>query len=127
MPDPLAHHPDMLIVRPDSLPRFWWLFPWSLARQLHKNAVALRELCDRQDALLRGEYTTRPRWELLPHLVAEGQMAYYFNDTDSHYYRAKSDVPYRGKCLLYDAPSKSYVYETDPAKAIARVNELNAR
>ena len=38
----------MLIVKPDSLPRFWWLFPWSVCRQLHKNAVALRELCDRQ-------------------------------------------------------------------------------
>jgi hypothetical protein len=36
----------MLIVRPDSLPRFWWLFPWSVARQLHKNAVALKALAD---------------------------------------------------------------------------------
>ena len=48
MPDPLSHHPAMLIVKPDSLPRFWWLFPWSVCRQLHKNAVALRELCDKQ-------------------------------------------------------------------------------
>jgi len=128
MPCP-SHRPyaPMLIVKPDSLPRLWWLVPWTVCRQLHKNAVALKALADRQDALLRGAYTTRPRWELLPHLVAEGQMAYYFNDTDSHYYRAKSDVPYRGKCLLYDGPSKSYVYETDPAKAIVRVNELNAR
>jgi hypothetical protein len=36
----------MLIVKPDSLPRLWWLFPWSVCRQLHKNAVALRELAD---------------------------------------------------------------------------------
>jgi hypothetical protein len=43
----------MLIVKPDSLPRFWWLFPWSVARQLHKNAVALRALADRQDAVIR--------------------------------------------------------------------------
>jgi hypothetical protein len=36
----------MTIIRPDSLPRFWWLFPWSIARQLHKNAVALKALAD---------------------------------------------------------------------------------
>ena len=38
----------MLIVKPDSLPRLWWLFPWSVARQLHKNAVALQALADKQ-------------------------------------------------------------------------------
>lgn len=42
----------MLIIRPDSLPRLWWLFPWSVARQLHKNAVALQALADRQDQAL---------------------------------------------------------------------------
>lgn len=117
----------MLIIKPDSMPPLWWLFPWSVCLQLHKNANALKSLADRQDNLLRGKYTTRPRWELMPHSVSEGQTVYYFNDTDSHYYRAKSDAPYRGKCLLYDGPSKSYVCETDPAKAIARVTELNSR
>jgi hypothetical protein len=39
----------MTIIRPDSLPRLWWLFPWSIARQLHKNAVALKALADRLD------------------------------------------------------------------------------
>jgi hypothetical protein len=39
----------MTIIRPDSLPRFWWLFPWSVARQLHKNAVALKAYGDRAD------------------------------------------------------------------------------
>jgi hypothetical protein len=43
----------MLIVKPDSLPRFWWLYPWTVCRQLHKNAVALRSLVDRQDAVIR--------------------------------------------------------------------------
>jgi hypothetical protein len=47
MPNPLAHHPSMLIIRPDSLPRLWWLFPWSIARQLHKNAVAVKAMADR--------------------------------------------------------------------------------
>jgi hypothetical protein len=39
----------MTIIRPDSLPRLWWLFPWSIARQLHKNAVALKAYGDRAD------------------------------------------------------------------------------
>jgi hypothetical protein len=59
----------MLIVRPDSLPRFWWLFPWSIARQLHRNSTALRELADKTDdenRLLRQEVTrlaqSREHW-----------------------------------------------------------------
>jgi predicted nucleic acid-binding Zn-ribbon protein len=39
----------MTIIRPDSMPRFWWLVPWSYARQLHRNANALRALADRLD------------------------------------------------------------------------------
>jgi hypothetical protein len=39
----------MHIIRPDSMPRFWWLVPWSIARQLHKNAVALKAYGDRAD------------------------------------------------------------------------------
>jgi hypothetical protein len=42
----------MLIIRPDSLPRLWWLFPWSIARQLHRNATALKAMTDRQDQAL---------------------------------------------------------------------------
>ena len=54
MPDP-SHRPykPMTIIRPDSLPRLWWLFPWSIARQLHKNAVALRQLADTENAINR--------------------------------------------------------------------------
>jgi len=43
----------MLIIRPDSMPPLWWLFPWSYARQLYRNANALRALCDKQDAIIR--------------------------------------------------------------------------
>jgi len=126
MPDALAHHPDMLIVRPDSLPRLWWLFPWSVCRQLHKNAVALRELCDRQDDLLCGKYTTRPRWQVEQNESDHG-VRYYFHDTDPELDRGKTYAHFRGKAYLYDGPNKCFAYETDPAEAITRVNELNAR
>jgi hypothetical protein len=59
----------MLIVKPDSLPRLWWLFPWSVARQLHRNCNALKALADKTDdenRLLRQEVTrlahSRDHW-----------------------------------------------------------------
>ena len=59
----------MLIVKPDSLPRLWWLFPWSIARQLHRNCNALKALADKTDdenRLLRQEVTrlshSREHW-----------------------------------------------------------------
>ena len=58
MPNPLAHSPTMLIVRPHSMPRFWWLCPWAYARQLHRNCNALKALCDKQDDLLRSQANT---------------------------------------------------------------------
>jgi hypothetical protein len=39
----------MTIIRPNSMPRFWWLVPWAYARQLHRTANALRNLSDRLD------------------------------------------------------------------------------
>jgi hypothetical protein len=39
----------MHIIKPDSMPRFWWLVPWAYARQLHRTANALRALSDRLD------------------------------------------------------------------------------
>jgi len=53
MPDP-SHRPykPMTIIRPDSLPRLWWLVPWAYARQLHRNCNALKALADRLDDAL---------------------------------------------------------------------------
>ncbi len=59
----------MTIIRPDSLTRLWWLFPWSMACQLHRNCNALRALADKTDdenRLLRQEVTrlshSREHW-----------------------------------------------------------------
>lgn len=43
----------MLIVKPNSMPPLWWLFPWSYAQQLYRNCNALKALCDRQDDVIR--------------------------------------------------------------------------
>ena len=53
MPDPLAHSPDMITtIRPNKMPRLWWLFPWSYARTLHMSANALKAYADRLDDIL---------------------------------------------------------------------------
>ena len=53
MPNPLAHSPDMITtIRPNKMPAFWWLFPWSYARVLHMSANAVKAYADRQDQCL---------------------------------------------------------------------------
>jgi hypothetical protein len=116
----------MLIIKPDSLPPLWWLNPWSVCRQLHRNANALKALADRQDDLLRGKYTERPRWQIVHNEDANG-VRYYFHDTDPELHRGKPNIQFRGKSFLYDGPSKYFAFETDPAKAVERVTELNSR
>lgn len=113
----------MTIIRP-TLPAFWWLNPWSLCVRLHRSANALRELADRQDDLLTGEYS---RWQLLVGSGSSGVL-YYFHDTDPEYKRGMEVTSVVvGKTLLYDGPSKYFVTEADPSKAIERLATLNAR
>ena len=52
MPDPLAHSPDMITIRPNTKPPLWWLFPWSYARTLHTSANALKAYADRLEDML---------------------------------------------------------------------------
>jgi len=52
MPDPLAHSPDMITIRPNKMPAFWWLVPWAYARTLHMSANAVKAYADRQDQAL---------------------------------------------------------------------------
>jgi hypothetical protein len=42
----------MLIIRPNSKPPFWWLFPWGYARTLHMSANAVKAYADRLDEIL---------------------------------------------------------------------------
>jgi len=51
MPDPLAHSTDMITIRPNKMPTFWWLVPWAYARTLHMSANALKAYADRLDDL----------------------------------------------------------------------------
>lgn len=52
MPDPLAHSTDMITIRPNKMPAFWWLVPWAYARTLHMSANAVKAYADRIDDLL---------------------------------------------------------------------------
>jgi hypothetical protein len=39
-------------IRPNKMPRLWWLFPWSYARVLHMSANAVKAYADRLDDIL---------------------------------------------------------------------------
>ena len=52
MPNPLAHSPDMITIRPNTKPPLWWLFPWSYAQTLHISANALKAYADRLEDML---------------------------------------------------------------------------
>jgi hypothetical protein len=79
----------MTIIRPDSLPRLWWLFPWSIARQLHKMVYALKAHGDlMDDALGLQSHIISDQSEEIANLRAEiGRL----NDT-VNYWRIESDV-----------------------------------
>ena len=51
MPDPLAHSPDMITIRPNKMPAFWWVVPWAYARTLHMSANAVKAYADRLEDL----------------------------------------------------------------------------
>jgi len=72
----------MLIIKPNSMPPLWWLFPWSYARQLHRNAQALKALCDRQDDLLKSKTGTRQRWSIWISGLPGPDRKYLFKDND---------------------------------------------
>ena len=117
MPDPLSHSPAMLIVRPNSMPRFWWLFPWSYARQLYRNCNALRALCDRQDDLLRSQTSPRPRWSIWISGLPGPDRKYLFKDNDAS-----------GKNVgdLLHCVGSSWTIMKDPEDAIIFCDRLNS-
>ena len=53
MPDPASHHPDMFTIKGNTLPRLWWLSPWSTARTLSSIVAALKAYADRADVALK--------------------------------------------------------------------------
>ncbi len=52
MPDPLAHSPDMITIRPNKMPTLWWLVPWAYACELHRAANAVKAYADRLEDIL---------------------------------------------------------------------------
>ena len=42
----------LAVIRPNKMPRLWWLFPWSYAKTLHMSANAVKAYADRLDDIL---------------------------------------------------------------------------
>lgn len=62
MPDANAHAAGLFVVRGTTLPRFWWLKPWSTARALAVTVNALRAHADRADLALKQAEHSRLHW-----------------------------------------------------------------
>jgi hypothetical protein len=114
----------MLIIKTDSLPYLWWLNPWSVCRQLHKNANALKALADKQDDLLRGLDTKRPRWSIWISGVAGPDRKYLFVDNDGKCENRMNGHHYGTPVHFYDGAFTSF---KDPEAAIVFCNDLNKR
>ena len=90
MPDPLAHSPDMITIRPNKMPTFWWVFPWSYARVLHMSANAVKAYADHQDEIVDNQRQT------IRHLMAE-------NYTLQQRVADQNDAIMRGTAITPDA------------------------
>ena len=112
----------MLIIKPDSLPPLWWLFPWSYARQLYRNANALKALCDRQDDLLRGIETKRPRWSIWISGVAGPDRKYLFVDNDAQGRKHPKGISF-GTTVHFHGDA--WTVMKDPEDAIIFCDRLN--
>jgi hypothetical protein len=80
----------MTIIRPNTKPPLWWLFPWSYAQTMHMAANALKALCDRQDDAL----------SLQAHIIAD-------QSEEIHFLRQRlddlNDAIIRGSAITPDA------------------------
>ena len=123
MPCP-SHRPykPMTIIRPHDKPALWWLFPWSYARTLHTAANALRELCDRQEALLKDKVSPRPRWSIWISGVSGPDRKYFFVDNDGQCEKHIKGINYGTSVHFYDG---AFTSMTNAEDAIVFCDRLN--
>lgn len=113
----------MTIIRPNTKPALWWLFPWSYARTLHRAANALRALCDRQDDLLRGRTKTRPRWSIWISGVSGPDRKYFFVDNDGLCEKDTPSIKYGTPVHFYDGAFTSMSNAEDAIVFCDRLNK----
>ena len=114
----------MNIIRPDSMPRFWWLVPWATCRYLHKALVAVNALADRQDAVIRDIKPKRPRWSIWISGVPGPDRKYLFVDNDGNCEKHIKGIHYGTPVHFYDGAFTSF---KDPEAAIVFCDDLNKR
>lgn len=112
----------MLIIKPDSMPRGWWLCPWAYAKQLHRNCVALKALCDRQDDLLKDKAKSRPRWSIWISGLPGPDRKYLFVDNDKQETTSPKGITY-GTAIHFHGDT--WTIMKDPEDAIVFCDRLN--
>lgn len=77
MPDANAHPADMFTIKGQTLPRFWWLTPWTTARSLAITVNALKAYADRADAALKAsQMETLAAKQSREHWIAKAERAH---------------------------------------------------
>ena len=113
MPNPLAHSPDMITIRPNTKPPLWWLFPWSYARTLHISANAVKAYADHQDEIVDNQRQT------IRHLMAE-------NYRLQRRVRDQDDAIIKGTAITPDARPYHAASERLQDEAEARGDDLSS-
>lgn len=67
----------MFVIKNHTLPRFWWLRPWTTARTLAVTVAALKAYADRADAALkRSESDLLAAKQSRAHWIAKAERAH---------------------------------------------------
>jgi len=67
----------MFVIKNHTLPRFWWLRPWTTARTLAVTVAALKAYADRADAALkRSESDLLAAKQSREHWIAKAERAH---------------------------------------------------
>jgi hypothetical protein len=103
----------MTIIRPNTKPPFWWLFPWAYARTLHMSANAVKAYADRLDEQLDGQRQT------IRHLLAENYML-------QQRIRDQDDAIIKGTAITPDARPYHAASERLQDEAQARGDDLSS-
>jgi len=101
----------MTIIRPNSKPPFWWLFPWAYARTLHMSANAVKAYADKADRdILRQK-------AVIANLQADiGMLRQRIAD--------QNDAIISGKAIIPDAKPYHGTSERDQDKPYTRADDL---
>ena len=97
----------MFIIKGTTLPRFWWLRPWTTARTLAVTVSALKAYADRADLALKAAQDSRQHW------INKHDRAYAVAMHNESVIRRLEDAITAGNAIVKDAEGIDEQEETE--------------